>query len=114
MLEQHLDWIGRRFRFISLDELGARLDARTAARIRSRQSHLTMATAISTTMRCPLLKRKGIPAAVFVVTDLVGTKARANPRQLYLLLARRFSPKSGAPTPFQATRALLERCPRLR
>ena len=28
MLEQHLDWIGRRFRFISLDELGARLDAR--------------------------------------------------------------------------------------
>src|ERR1035441_8639421 len=26
MLERHLDWLGRRFRFVSLDELGARLD----------------------------------------------------------------------------------------
>src|SRR5580658_8589077 len=26
MLERHLDWLGRQFRFVSLDELGARLD----------------------------------------------------------------------------------------
>src|SRR5215471_1407069 len=26
MLEEQLDWIGRRFRFVSLDELGARLE----------------------------------------------------------------------------------------
>jgi hypothetical protein len=27
MLERHLDWIGHRFQFVSLDELGARLDS---------------------------------------------------------------------------------------
>ena len=55
-----------------------------------------------------VLKRKGVPAAVFVVTDLVGTDRLQVHDKLYLLLNRRFKPNSGTPTPFQATRALLE------
>ena len=108
MLEQHLDWIGRRFRFISLDELGARLDARD-----SREDPVAAIT-FDDGYRdfyyhaLPLLKRKGIPAAVFVVTDLLGTQRVQIHDRLYLLLARRFSPKGGGPTPFQATRALLD------
>ena len=86
MLERHLDWIGRRFRFVSLDELGARLDASD-----SRDDPIAAIT-FDDGYRdfydhaLPLLKQKGIPAAVFVVTDLVGTTARASPRQALSLL----------------------------
>jgi len=39
----------------------------------------------------PLLKRKGIPSAVFVVTDLIGTSRLQIYDKLYLLLVRAFS-----------------------
>jgi peptidoglycan/xylan/chitin deacetylase (PgdA/CDA1 family) len=108
MLERHLDWIGQRFRFISLDEVGARLEGRDG-----RQDPVAAVT-FDDGYRdfydhaLPLLKRKGIPAAVFVVTDLVGAKRVQIHDKLYLLLARRFKPDHGAKTPYQATRALLE------
>jgi peptidoglycan/xylan/chitin deacetylase (PgdA/CDA1 family) len=111
MLERHLDWIGRRFRFISLDELGARLEARDG------RSDPVAAITFDDGYRdfydhaLPVLKRKGIPAAVFVVTDLVGTRRVQVHDKLYLLLASRFRRNSDAPTPFQATRALLETLP---
>jgi peptidoglycan/xylan/chitin deacetylase (PgdA/CDA1 family) len=132
MLERQLDWIGRRFQFVSLDELGARLDAgesvdKPIAAItfddgyRDFYSHAL-----------PLLKKKGVPAAVFVVTHLVGTTIAQTHDKLYLLLMRRFgdqTAKSGevaewlqrhgillprdtetasATTPFLTTRMLLE------
>jgi len=59
----------------------------------------------------PVLKRKGVPAAVFVVSDLVGTKRVQVHDKLYLLLARKYRPNSGMPEPFQATRTLLELLP---
>lgn len=111
MLERHLDWIGRRFRFISLDELGARLEARDG------REDPVAAITFDDGYRdfydhaLPVLKRKGVPAGVFVVTDLVGTKRVQVHDKLYLLLASRFRPNSGAPTPFQAARALLETLP---
>jgi peptidoglycan/xylan/chitin deacetylase (PgdA/CDA1 family) len=111
MLEQHLDWIGRRFRFISLDELGARLEARDG------RDDPVAAITFDDGYRdfydhaLPVLKRKGVPAAVFVVTDLVGTKRMQIHDKLYLLLARQSIPGSRTPTPFQATRALLESLP---
>ena len=111
MLERHLDWIGRRFRFISLDELGARLEARDG------RNDPVAAITFDDGYRdfydhaLPVLKRKGIPAAVFVVTDLVGTRRVQVHDRLYLLLARRFRPSNGAPPPFQATRTLLETSP---
>lgn len=111
MLEQHLDWIGRRFRFVSLEELGERLEAKD-----SRTDPVAAITFDDGYQdfyyhALPLLKRKGIPAAVFVVTSLVGTKRLQLHDKLYLLLTQRFKPSSGAPTPFQATRALLENLP---
>jgi len=97
-LEQHLDWIGRRFRFISLDEVGARLDGTDG------REDPVAAITFDDGYRdfydhaLPLLKRKGIPAAVFVVTDLVGTARVQVHDRLYLLLARNY----------QATRTLIE------
>jgi peptidoglycan/xylan/chitin deacetylase (PgdA/CDA1 family) len=88
MFERHLDWIGRRFRFISLDEVGTRL-----------QSGEPLAAPVAAVTfddgyrdvydhAFPVLARKGIPAAVFVVTDWVG-RANALPHdRLYLLLTR--------------------------
>ena len=111
MLEQHLDWLGRRYRFISLDELGARLEARD-----SRQDPVVAIT-FDDGYRdfyhhaLPVLTRKGVPAAVFVVTDLVGTKRMQLHDKLHLLLARQSRPDDGTRTPFQATRALLESLP---
>jgi peptidoglycan/xylan/chitin deacetylase (PgdA/CDA1 family) len=111
MLVQHLDWIGRRFRFVSLDELGERLE------LKDGKTDPVAAITFDDGYRdfydhaLPVLQRKGIPAAVFVVTDLVGTKRLQLHDRLYLQLTRRFKAGNGSPTPFQATRALLENLP---
>jgi peptidoglycan/xylan/chitin deacetylase (PgdA/CDA1 family) len=90
MLERQLDWVARRFRIVSLDELGARLAAGAPA------GHMAAVTFDDGYRDVyehafPLLKRKGIPAAVFVVTDLVGTSALQFHDRLHLLLARALS-----------------------
>ena len=88
MLERQLEWIGRRFRFVSLDELGAHVESgspnaeRMAAVTFDDGYHDVYEHAF------PLLRKKGIPAAVFVVTDLVGTSRLQIHDLLYLLLAR--------------------------
>jgi peptidoglycan/xylan/chitin deacetylase (PgdA/CDA1 family) len=111
MLERHLDWIGRRFRFVSLDELGAEIEGRDG------REDPVAAITFDDGYRdfydhaLPMLKRKGVPAAVFVVTDLVGTKRVQVHDKLYLLLDRQFRRNRGANTPYQATRALLETLP---
>ena len=131
MLERHLDWLGRRFRFVSLDELGARLDGSDSS------DDPIAAITFDDGYRdlyehaFPLLQKKGIPAAVFVVTDLVSTTGVQEHDKLYLLLARRVADRSAKPgglagllralgisvagivagTPYQATRALLEAQP---
>ena len=131
MLERHLDWIGRRFRFVSLDELGARLDGSDGS------DDPVAAITFDDGYRdfydhaFPLLKQKGIPAAVFVVTDLVSTTRVQTHDKLYLLLSRRVGARNLKPvelagllqglgisvpgivdnTPYQATRALLEALP---
>jgi len=119
MLEQHLDWLGRRFRFVSLDEVGARLDG--SDRSRDPVAAITFDDGYRDFYdhAFPLLKQKGIPAAVFVVTDLVSTTGVQIHDKLYLLLARRFANRTWKPgdlgivahTPYQATRALLESLP---
>ena len=111
MLERHLDWLGRRYRFISLDELGARLEAPDGREDPAVAITFDDGYRDFYDLALPVLKRKGVPAAVFVVTDLVGTKRMQIHDKLHLLLARQSRPDSGAPTPFQATRALLESLP---
>lgn len=119
MLERHLDWIGRRFRFVCLDELGARLDG--SDRSRDAVAAITFDDGYRDfyEFAFPLLKRKGIPAAVFVVTGLVNTTGVPIHDKLYLLLVRRFATRTWKPgglgiharNPYQATRTLLEDLP---
>jgi peptidoglycan/xylan/chitin deacetylase (PgdA/CDA1 family) len=82
MLERQLDWIGRRFRFVSLDEIHNPHSQPVAA--------VTFDDGYEDFYEYafPVLKRKGIPAAVFVVTDLVGSADLQIHDQLYLLLAK--------------------------
>jgi peptidoglycan/xylan/chitin deacetylase (PgdA/CDA1 family) len=132
MLEHHLDWLSRRYRFVSLDELGARLEGRDSS------GDAIAAVTFDDGYRdfydhaFPLLKQKGVPAAVFVVSDLVGTTQVQTHDKLYLLLAKRFATSAASPgglaeslqsigifrpdldldTPYQATRSLLEALPK--
>ena len=72
-LEQQLDWVGRRYRFASLDEIGRQVEmGRSSDRP---LAAVTFDDGYEDVYRnaFPLLSRKGIPAAVFAVTDHVGT-----------------------------------------
>ena len=119
MLEKHLDWIGRRYRFVDLDELGARLEA----------GDLSVGSLAALTfddgyrdfyeLALTLLQRKGIPAAIFVVTDYVGTSRVPIHDKLYLLLKRRRRalphlvsvPDLSHMEPYTALRTMLELLP---
>ncbi|WP_420799898.1 polysaccharide deacetylase family protein [Nitrospira moscoviensis] len=86
MLERQLDWIGRRYRFVTLDELGAQLErgapwAQPAAAVTFDDGYAGVYH-----HAWPLLRRKGIPAAAFVVTDLLGRPQLQIYDKLYLLL----------------------------
>lgn len=91
MLEKHLDWLGRRFRFVSLDELGERMEsgatfARPAAAVTFDDGYADVYE-----HAFPMLRRKGIPAAVFVITGLVGTSRLPIHDRLYGSLRRALS-----------------------
>ena len=91
MLERQLDWIGQRFRFVSLDEmgdLGAANSQRPVAAVTFDDGYQDFYT-----HAFPLLQRKGIPATVFVVTELVDTPRLQIHDQLYLLLAASRPPR---------------------
>jgi peptidoglycan/xylan/chitin deacetylase (PgdA/CDA1 family) len=97
MLERQLDWIGRRYQFVSLDELAAALQAQ-------KQSSRPIAAVTFDdgyedvyVHGFPLLRRKGIPSAVFVVTDLLANPDYQNHDRLYLLLQRRFGSRCSEP-----------------
>src|ERR1043166_6805506 len=96
MLEQHLEWMGRRFRFVSLDELGSHLESGAAF------DKPVVAITFDDGYRdvyehaFPLLKRKGIPAAIFVVSDLVATTILQLHDTLSLGVARALSAGASA------------------
>ena len=86
MLERQIDWLSKRFRMVSLDEIGMQLAAnlpfnRPVAAITFDDGYADVYH-----HAIPLLRRKGVPAAVFVVTDLVGTGRPQVFDRLYLLL----------------------------
>jgi peptidoglycan/xylan/chitin deacetylase (PgdA/CDA1 family) len=131
MLEAQLDWVGRRFAFVGLEELGEgleRRDARPVAAVTFDDGYRDVYE-----HALPLLRRKGIPAAVFLVTDTIGTSRPQRYDLLHLLLARTFDRWPDAPhrvdrmlralevrrdapvpaTPAAATSALLRTLPRL-
>ena len=90
MFEQHLECLATHFRFMSLDEIGRRLldeqpfDEPVAA-ITFDDGYRDVYE-----MALPVLERKGIPAAMFVVTDLIGRPAGQIHDKLYHLVAKAY------------------------
>src|SRR5688500_647970 len=75
MFEGHLDLIGRRFRFVSIDEIGEAV--RNGVPFEEPVAAVTFDDGYQDVFdnAVPILKRKGIPAASFMVTDLIGRSA---------------------------------------
>lgn len=91
MFERHLDWIGRHFQFVTLDEIGERIAAgrpfdRPSAAVTFDDGYRDVYE-----HAFPVLRRKGIPAGVFVVTDLVGQPFWQVHDRLYHLVAKAFA-----------------------
>src|SRR5262245_40284342 len=90
MFDQHIDCLGQYFRFMSLDDIGDRLlngspfDEPVAAVTFDDGYRDVYELAL------PVLERKGIPAAMFVVTDLVGKPAWQIHDKLYHLVAKAY------------------------
>jgi peptidoglycan/xylan/chitin deacetylase (PgdA/CDA1 family) len=88
--EHQLDWIGRRFEYVTLDDIadameGKRRFTRPVAAITFDDGYVDVYR-----HAFPLLQRKGIPWALFVVTGCVGTPILQTYDELYLLLADGF------------------------
>ncbi len=91
MFEQHLDWIGRHYEFVSLD--AAAKDMESGARPGRPRAVVAFDDGYGDVYlnAFPILVRKGIPATVFAVSGLVGTRKLQTHDNLYLLLNRAFS-----------------------
>lgn len=89
-LESHLDWIGRRYDYVSLDDLAERMQSGSVKRP---LAAITFDDGYSDVYEhgFPLLCRKGVPAAVFVVTDRVDTTELHNHDGLYLWISHALS-----------------------
>lgn len=104
MLEKHLDWLGTHFDLVSVDDLPAKMNRR------ARSKPIAAVTFDDGYMDVygnafPLLKRKGIPAAFFVVTDLVETEQAPVHDRLYAVLAKVHEDDA-----FAATQNILSSC----
>jgi peptidoglycan/xylan/chitin deacetylase (PgdA/CDA1 family) len=91
MFEHHLECLGRRFQFVSLDEIGERLLSRRP--FTRPVAAITFDDGYQDVYEnaFPVLARKGIPAAMFVVTDLVGQPFWQIHDKLYHLIAKAFA-----------------------
>jgi peptidoglycan/xylan/chitin deacetylase (PgdA/CDA1 family) len=91
IFEQHLDWIGRHFRFVDLDEIG--IAVRNGVPFEEPVAAVTFDDGYQDIYEhaVPILKRKGIPAAAFVVTDLIGRTGWQIHDKLYHLIAKGFA-----------------------
>lgn len=85
MFEKHLDWLGKHFEIVSLDDLTVNRRARSKP-----QAAVTFDDGYSDVFvnAFPVLKRKGIPAAFFVVTDLIGGREIPVHDRLYAVVSR--------------------------
>jgi peptidoglycan/xylan/chitin deacetylase (PgdA/CDA1 family) len=91
MFERHVEAVGRSFRFVSLDEIGEHVasgepfDEPVAAITFDDGYRDVYENAF------PYLRSKGIPAAVFVVTDLIGGPLWQTHDKLYSLVGKAFN-----------------------
>ncbi len=91
MFERHLDCIGRRFTFGTLDDIGEHVAG--GRRLTRPVAAVTFDDGYRDVYEqaFPVLKRKGIPAGVFVVTDLVGKPFWQVHDKLYHLITKAFA-----------------------
>jgi peptidoglycan/xylan/chitin deacetylase (PgdA/CDA1 family) len=91
MFERHVDFLARHFTFVSLDEVGEAV--RRGIPFAKPVAAITFDDGYADVFdhAVPILKRKGISAAVFVVTDLVGRSAWQIHDKLYHLVEKGFS-----------------------
>jgi peptidoglycan/xylan/chitin deacetylase (PgdA/CDA1 family) len=90
-LERQLDWIGRRYRFVGLDELAARQAGEVSEDTDRPLAAVTFDDGYADVFHhaLPLLRRKGIPATFFVTSAaLEGELERFQHDELYALLCR--------------------------
>jgi peptidoglycan/xylan/chitin deacetylase (PgdA/CDA1 family) len=87
MLERYIDWLGRRRRFVPLDDIGAAVEE---GRPLDGLAAVTFDDGYADNYEAafPLLKRKGIPAAFFVVSDHVGSDRPLMHDRLYATVRR--------------------------
>lgn len=101
-LEQQLDWIGKRYRFVSMDEIAEHaMGSLNGGSQRSNGKPLATITFDDGYRDVfenafPLLQRKGIPFTAYVVTDLVGTDRLQLHDELFMLLANILRQKTSA------------------
>ncbi len=121
--ERHLEWLARRYTLVSLDDIGLHLQqgrrfGRPAAAVTFDDGYADVYH-----HAFPILRRKGIPAAVFVVTGLTGTSQPQLYDRLFMCLSRktlvtRVLQRLGLPAraedPFQLLTLLLTRYPQER
>jgi peptidoglycan/xylan/chitin deacetylase (PgdA/CDA1 family) len=98
-LERHLDWLGSHFQFASLDEAASRLQSGDP--FEKPTAVVTFDDGYRDVYRhaYPILRRKGIPAAVFIVSGLTGSNRLQVCDRLYLQLQRLLEQK----TPLEST-----------
>lgn len=91
MFEQHLDCIGRHFRFVDVDEIGAAI--RNGVPFEEPVAAVTFDDGYQDVYdhAVPLLKRKGIPAASFIVTDLIGRPSWQTHDKLFHLVTKGYT-----------------------
>ncbi|MGH9869401.1 MAG: polysaccharide deacetylase family protein [Candidatus Polarisedimenticolia bacterium] len=88
MLERHLTWVARDHRFVTLDEAARALCGRTHPKQPLAAVTFDDGYADVHDHALPLLTRMGIPATMFVATDLVGTNRPLVHDRIYALLKR--------------------------
>lgn len=91
MFERHVDWLARHFRFVTLDEVGEHVAngipfSEPVAAITFDDGYRDVYE-----HALPVLRRKGIPAAMFVVTDLIGRRSWQVHDKLYQIVAKAFA-----------------------
>ncbi len=91
MFERHMDWIGRHFRFVDLDEVGEAI--RSGTPFEEPVAAVTFDDGYRDIYEnaVPVLSRKGIPATAFVVTDLVGKPGWQAHDKLFRLIDKGFT-----------------------